>query len=106
MFDVWIVECIVCANVTLHALRLQVLKPVVTSILDNVKVDDPQDSILQLYPVKMAVNTFIEQLRPLVQCLLQGLEDERESRERRDKWGAKARGEYSKARRARACSRV
>lgn len=84
VFNLWIAECIVCANVTMHTLRLQVMKPVATSILDNIRLDRCEDSILQLYPVKIALSAFIEQLRPLVHCLLHGVEDERDARERRE----------------------
>lgn len=79
-FQIWVVDCIVCANVTLHNLRLQVLAPVAQSILDNIRLDRCEDAILQLYPVKMALSTFIEQVRPLVHCLLHGSEDGRENR--------------------------
>mmetsp|Transcript_4274 Transcript_4274/g.9757 ORF Transcript_4274/g.9757 Transcript_4274/m.9757 type:complete len:498 (-) Transcript_4274:42-1535(-) len=63
-FNCWVVECVICAAVTLHSLRLQMVKPVVESILDGTR-RDAFNSILKLYPLKMALTSFIDQLRPL-----------------------------------------
>jgi len=79
-FGCWAVECIICAAVTLHNLRLQVLKPVVDSILDNIK-QETFNSILQLYPLKMALSSFCERLRPLEQGLRKAVQIEGEGEE-------------------------
>jgi hypothetical protein len=55
--------------------------------LDNIRLDRCEDAILQLYPVKMALSTFIEQVRPLVHCLLHGTEDERDHRGKKNHVG-------------------
>lgn len=97
LFSVWVVECIVCTNVALHTMRLQVMKPVAYNILGNLRLDSVQDSILQLYPVNKALSAFIEQLRPLVDCLLDGgfwdrrYEDNGEGLEKREKREKKSR---------------
>mmetsp|Transcript_2897 Transcript_2897/g.5164 ORF Transcript_2897/g.5164 Transcript_2897/m.5164 type:complete len:531 (+) Transcript_2897:58-1650(+) len=88
-FNSWIVECILCANVTLHSLRLSVMKPVATHILDNIRLDKIEDSVLQLYPVKKALSTIVEQVRPLVNCLVHGGDVEKEAhphRRHRNSW--------------------
>lgn len=64
-----LVEALVCANVTLQTMRFQVLRPVARNILDNIRLDASEDSIMQLYPVKVALSTFTEQTKPIVECL-------------------------------------
>jgi magnesium transporter len=73
-FSSFVVESIVCATVTMLTLRLQVLKPVAENILGHIRLQSP-DSILQLYPVKLALSSFVEQVRPLVQGLNGVLQD-------------------------------
>jgi Mg2+ and Co2+ transporter CorA len=69
-FNLWIVECIVCATVTLHNWRLQVLRPVVSSQLRDVEGRSPTAShMLKLYPLKTVLTRFIEQVRPMGMCL-------------------------------------
>eukprot|EP00929_Paragymnodinium_shiwhaense_P012900 TRINITY_DN12077_c0_g2_i1.p1 TRINITY_DN12077_c0_g2~~TRINITY_DN12077_c0_g2_i1.p1 ORF type:complete len:564 (-),score=131.31 TRINITY_DN12077_c0_g2_i1:179-1870(-) len=70
-FDFWVVECIVCATVAMHTLRWQVLKPVLHRSLGSLRVEESQEKIMQLYPLKVALLKFVEQLRPLVACLTQ-----------------------------------
>eukprot|EP00929_Paragymnodinium_shiwhaense_P051340 TRINITY_DN25850_c0_g1_i2.p1 TRINITY_DN25850_c0_g1~~TRINITY_DN25850_c0_g1_i2.p1 ORF type:complete len:585 (+),score=72.82 TRINITY_DN25850_c0_g1_i2:83-1837(+) len=67
-FDLWAVECIVCAVVAIHTLRLQAIKPVIFHVLDKVQLHS-QDSIMQLYPLKVTLLRFIEQVRPLANNL-------------------------------------
>eukprot|EP00929_Paragymnodinium_shiwhaense_P000117 TRINITY_DN10031_c0_g1_i1.p1 TRINITY_DN10031_c0_g1~~TRINITY_DN10031_c0_g1_i1.p1 ORF type:complete len:594 (+),score=77.43 TRINITY_DN10031_c0_g1_i1:103-1782(+) len=67
-FDLWAVECIVCAVVAIHTLRLQAIKPVINHVLERMRLHS-QDSIMQLYPLKVTLLRFIEQVRPLVNNL-------------------------------------
>lgn len=67
-FSSWATECIVCAAVTLHSMRFQMIRPVGQNVLDNIRTDD-FNSVLKLYPLKMALSTFVEQIRPLVSSL-------------------------------------
>lgn len=85
-FDRWVMECILCSCVTLHKLRLHVLKPVVEDILHSIVLDRSEDSILQLYPVNVALSGFIEHVRPLVTCLMNGAKIEFERRRSRSHW--------------------
>lgn len=78
-FRNWVLECILCAAVTLHSLRLQVLKPVVATIIENVSLDKPEDSVLQLYHLKVAMSSFTEQVRPLAEGIQEHVEDEKNS---------------------------
>lgn len=75
-FDLWALECIVCANVTMHTMRLQVMRPVITSIVSSMDLHGSERSILRLYPLKVALSKFIEQVKPLVACLKDLLEAE------------------------------
>lgn len=68
-FDLWAVESVVCANVTMHEMRLQVMRPVIDSILNAVELRASESLILKLYPLKVSISKFIEQVRPLVMCL-------------------------------------
>lgn len=77
-FRCWTVECIVCAAVTMHSLRLQVIRPVVESLLESLR-SQALNSILKLYPLKMALTAFIEQMRPLEQGLRHVLQVEGEA---------------------------
>jgi magnesium transporter len=68
-FRFWAVECIVCAALSIHTVRLSVLRPVAQEIMDNLAVDHSEEAFLRLYPVKTAVSSLAERLRPIVQCL-------------------------------------
>jgi len=68
-FMFWTVECIVCAALSIHTVRLSVLRPVAKDVMDNLAVDHSEEAFLRLYPVKTAVSSLTEQLRPIVQCL-------------------------------------
>eukprot|EP00929_Paragymnodinium_shiwhaense_P105165 TRINITY_DN70085_c0_g1_i1.p1 TRINITY_DN70085_c0_g1~~TRINITY_DN70085_c0_g1_i1.p1 ORF type:complete len:600 (-),score=59.55 TRINITY_DN70085_c0_g1_i1:14-1813(-) len=78
-FHVWATECIVCAAVALHNMRLHALRPVVGHILDNVRLSNSHDSIMQLYPLKVTLLKFVEQVRPLVMCLNELVHNESDS---------------------------
>jgi len=75
-FDLWALECIVCANVTMHTMRLQVMRPVITNIVSSMDLHGSERSILRLYPLKVSLSKFIEQVKPLVACLKDLLEAE------------------------------
>jgi len=68
-FRFWAAECIVCAALSIHTVRLSVLRPVAMDIMDNLSVDHSEEAFLRLYPVKTAVSSLTERLRPIVQCL-------------------------------------
>lgn len=68
-FSTVVIESIVCATVTLQTMRLAGLKHVSENMLANLRPDKSEDSILKLYPMKVAVSSLIERLRPVVQCL-------------------------------------
>jgi len=68
-FSLRVVECIVCANVTLHDMRFQLMGPVVRDILDSVEASASEASILRLYPLKLSLSRFVEGVRPLDRCL-------------------------------------
>uniref|UniRef100_A0A7S4Q285 Magnesium transporter n=1 Tax=Alexandrium monilatum TaxID=311494 RepID=A0A7S4Q285_9DINO len=74
-FGCWTVECILCAAVTMHGLRLQALREVAGSTLDAVR-SQTSDSVLKLYPLKMALSALIERVRPLAQGLRHTLQVE------------------------------
>lgn len=61
-FDVWVVQCIICANVTMHTMRLKVMRPVIDSVLGNSNLDGSESAISRLYPLKVAVTKFIDQV--------------------------------------------
>mmetsp|Transcript_8183 Transcript_8183/g.18297 ORF Transcript_8183/g.18297 Transcript_8183/m.18297 type:complete len:448 (+) Transcript_8183:49-1392(+) len=67
-----VLEALVCATVTLASMRWQMLQPVVDYMLRDLRLDD-HDSILKLYPVRIAVQTFIKRMKPLVDRLHQPL---------------------------------
>lgn len=68
-FESSVVESIVCANVTIQIMRFQVLSPVARTTLDNIRLDASEEGVMQLYPVKAALSTFTEQMKPIVHCL-------------------------------------
>lgn len=53
----------------MHTMRLQVIRPVISGILDSVEAHASEELALRLYPLKVAIGKFIERLRPLVVCL-------------------------------------
>jgi len=68
-FELWALECIICANVTMHTMRLQVMGPVITTIVAGMDLHGSERAILRLYPLKVSLSKFIEQVKPLVSCL-------------------------------------
>mmetsp|Transcript_114069 Transcript_114069/g.329526 ORF Transcript_114069/g.329526 Transcript_114069/m.329526 type:complete len:564 (-) Transcript_114069:38-1729(-) len=68
-FAVWVVECVICATVTMHTMRLNVMRPVIENILGSANLDGSETAISRLYPLKVAVSKFIDQVRPLERCL-------------------------------------
>eukprot|EP00928_Gymnodinium_smaydae_P004451 TRINITY_DN11511_c0_g1_i2.p1 TRINITY_DN11511_c0_g1~~TRINITY_DN11511_c0_g1_i2.p1 ORF type:complete len:504 (+),score=94.60 TRINITY_DN11511_c0_g1_i2:81-1592(+) len=100
-FACWAVECIVCATVTVHSLRLQMMRSVSENLLQNLRLEH-YDSILRLYPLKLALTSSVEQMRPLVQGLhgVLQLDAEREGLGDRDVGGhhARSRGGMSRLR--------
>jgi len=68
-FGTLTVEAIICAVVNVYSLRLQVIKTVAARLLDGIRWDQSEESVLQLYPLKKAVTSFMEGMRPLVHCL-------------------------------------
>lgn len=77
----WVVECIVCASVTLYDMRFKLIKPVGTHILESTRATD-FNSVLRLYPLKLTLSTFVEQIRPMVKCLHDLLHWEEDAGER------------------------
>jgi len=68
-FGIFAVEAIICAVVNIHTVRLQAIQTVAAKLLDRIRCDHSEESVLQLYPLKKAVTSFIESMRPLVHCL-------------------------------------
>lgn len=73
-FDLLVLECIACATMALHKYRFEVMKSVATNVLNNIKIGSPEDAVLRLYPVKKALGSFLEQIRPLANCLKHEIE--------------------------------
>lgn len=70
-FESSVVESIVCASVTIQVMRFQVLSPVARNTLDNIRLDASEEGVMQLYPVKAALSSFTEQMKPIVYSLNQ-----------------------------------
>lgn len=86
-FSSKVIECAVCAAVTIRNMRWQVIKPVAEQIMAKISLEK-YESVLQLYPLKLSLNSFIEDLRPLVQ----GLHETFDRDERHEHRGDRTRG--------------
>ncbi|CAK0809630.1 unnamed protein product [Prorocentrum cordatum] len=80
-FSSWVVECIVCAAVTVRTLRLQALRSVADEVLGGISLQSP-DSTLRLYPLKLAISSFVEQMKPLKRGLRDALQHHTSLRQR------------------------
>lgn len=69
-----VVESVVCAQVTMQTARLKVLKPVALDILSAARRENSHEAIMELYPVQVALSSFVERLRPVVRCLQPSLD--------------------------------
>jgi len=67
-FSSLVIEALVCATVSLATMRWKMLQPVVERMLAGLRLDD-HDYILKLYPLRIAVQSFIQQMKPLVDRL-------------------------------------
>eukprot|EP00927_Polykrikos_kofoidii_P081864 TRINITY_DN7977_c0_g1_i1.p1 TRINITY_DN7977_c0_g1~~TRINITY_DN7977_c0_g1_i1.p1 ORF type:complete len:517 (+),score=50.47 TRINITY_DN7977_c0_g1_i1:64-1614(+) len=68
-FDIWAVECILCAAVMIHYMRVQALQRVVTSAMTNAKLGSSRTALKQLYPLNSAMSGLIDRLSLLVKCM-------------------------------------
>eukprot|EP00927_Polykrikos_kofoidii_P061002 TRINITY_DN55897_c0_g1_i1.p1 TRINITY_DN55897_c0_g1~~TRINITY_DN55897_c0_g1_i1.p1 ORF type:complete len:649 (-),score=60.59 TRINITY_DN55897_c0_g1_i1:450-2396(-) len=90
-FNMWAVECIICATLTVHQIRMQALKPVLSTVLSSVDFNASKETTLQLYPLKTTLSDLLDRVRPLVNGLQHACHNSTQGRRSQTTSGAKDR---------------
>eukprot|EP00451_Oxyrrhis_marina_P000660 CAMPEP_0204276968 /NCGR_PEP_ID=MMETSP0468-20130131/29032_1 /ASSEMBLY_ACC=CAM_ASM_000383 /TAXON_ID=2969 /ORGANISM="Oxyrrhis marina" /LENGTH=464 /DNA_ID=CAMNT_0051253677 /DNA_START=15 /DNA_END=1409 /DNA_ORIENTATION=+ len=69
IFDLWVLESVLCSVVTLFGMRMEVLDQVAKDLLRSVSEDSTEDSLVQLFPLKQSIT----QLKDKMHGILQGI---------------------------------
>uniref|UniRef100_A0A7S4LQD7 Magnesium transporter n=1 Tax=Oxyrrhis marina TaxID=2969 RepID=A0A7S4LQD7_OXYMA len=68
-FDTWVLESILCACVTTQSMRLSLLTQVADGVLREVTTDSTEDSVVQLFPLRVSTTHTKDQLDMLLEGL-------------------------------------